>query len=109
MTIRRCCINATAFVDKSKPGQELKLRRIPKISNRLVITPSIQRLFSSYVERLQLSDGDYLFRSNKGGGPLTLVSLSRLVIRLPPNVKGPVLSEDGAEEFAWWALLGLNQ
>src|SRR5512137_518601 len=48
-----------------KPGQELKLRRIPKISNRLVITPSIQRLFSSYVERLQLSDGDYLFRSNK--------------------------------------------
>jgi len=64
-----------------KPGQELKLRRIPKISNRLVITPSIQRLFSSYVERLKLSDGDYLFRSNKGGGPLTLVSLSRLVSR----------------------------
>lgn len=64
-----------------KPGQELKLRRIPKISNRLAITPSIQRLFSSYVDRLQLSDGDYLFRSNKGGGPLTLVSLSRLVSR----------------------------
>ena len=64
-----------------KPGQELKLRRIPKISNRLVITPSIQRLFSSYVDRLQLSDGDYLFRSNKGGGPLTLVSLSRLASR----------------------------
>jgi DNA-binding GntR family transcriptional regulator len=64
-----------------KPGQELKLRRIPKISNRIVITPSIQRLFAGYVERLKLSDGDYLFRSNKGGGPLTLVSLSRLVSR----------------------------
>ena len=28
-----------------KPGQELKLRRIPKISNRIVMTPSIQRPF----------------------------------------------------------------
>jgi len=84
-----------------KPGQELKLRRIPKISNRLVITPSIQRLFSSYVERLQLSDGDYLFRSNKGGGPLTLVSLSRLASRWFKTAGFPGLSGTLALRRTW--------
>ncbi len=62
-------------------GQAIKLRRIPKISNRIVMTPGIRKLFERYVAGLALADGDYLFRSSKGGGPLTLVSLSRLVSR----------------------------
>jgi DNA-binding GntR family transcriptional regulator len=64
-----------------KPGQDLKLSRIPKISNRIVMTPSIRRIFLSYVEESSLSDADFLFRSKKGGRPLTQVSLSRLASR----------------------------
>jgi DNA-binding GntR family transcriptional regulator len=45
------------------------------------MTPGIRRLLEHYVAGLALADGDYLFRSSKGGGPLTLVSLSRLVSR----------------------------
>lgn len=63
----------------STPGQELKLRCIPKASNRILVSPAIHRIFSAHVRRSNLSSGDYLFRSQKGGRPLTLVSLSRLV------------------------------
>ena len=61
-----------------KPGQELRLRRIRKTSNRIVVSPAIHRIYSTYVRDANLSGGDYLFRSQKGGRPLTLVSLSRL-------------------------------
>ncbi len=68
-----------ADLDGLKPGQELKLRRIPKASNRIVITPAVQRAFASRVRQASLSGDDFLFRSQKGGRPLSLVSLSRLV------------------------------
>jgi DNA-binding GntR family transcriptional regulator len=61
-----------------KPGQELKLRRIYKASNRIVMTSAIQRAFASHVRQSILSNDDFLFRSQKGGRPLSLVSLSRL-------------------------------
>ena len=68
-----------ADLDGLKPGQELKLRRIPKASNRIVMTPAIQRAFASCVRQSSLSGDDFLIRSQKGGQPLSLVSLSRLV------------------------------
>ena len=68
-----------ADLDGLKSGQELKLRRIPKASNRIVMTPAIQRAFASRVRQASLSGDDFLFRSQKGGRPLSLVSLSRLV------------------------------
>ena len=68
-----------ADLDGLKPGEEFNLHRIPKASNRIVMTPTIHRIFSSYVLQAKLSGGDSLFRSQKGGRPLTLVSLSRLV------------------------------
>lgn len=68
-----------ADLDGLKPGQELKLRRIPKDSNRIVMTPAIQRAFASRVRQSSLSGDDFLFGSQKGGRPLSLVSLSRLV------------------------------
>ena len=69
---------AVADLEKLKLGQELRLARIHKTSNRIVMTPVIHRIFSVYVREENLSPGDYLFRSQKGGRPLTLVSLSRL-------------------------------
>ena len=67
-----------ADLDGLKPGQELKLRRIYKASNRIVMTSAIQRAFASHVRQSSLSNDDFLFRSQKGGRPLSLVSLSRL-------------------------------
>ncbi len=64
---------------RSAPGQELEIHSIPKASNRILVSPAIHRIFSAYVRQENLSGGDYLFRSQKGGKPLTLVSLSRLV------------------------------
>jgi DNA-binding GntR family transcriptional regulator len=68
-----------ADLEELNPGHELRLRRILKASNRIVVSPAIHRIYSTYVREANLSGGDYLFRSQKGGRPLTLVSLSRLV------------------------------
>ena len=50
-----------ADLDGLKSGQELKLRRIPKASNRIVMTPAIQRAFASRVRQSNLS-GEVLLR-----------------------------------------------
>lgn len=68
-----------ADLDGLKSGQELRLHRIPKASNRIVMTSAIQRAFASRVRQSSLSGDDFLFGSQKGGRPLSLVSLSRLV------------------------------
>ncbi|MFO7708403.1 MAG: FCD domain-containing protein [Desulfobacterales bacterium] len=68
-----------ADFENLKPGQELRLPRIPKASNRIVVSRATYGLFSTYVREENLSRVDCLFRSQKGGGPLTIVSLSRLV------------------------------
>jgi DNA-binding GntR family transcriptional regulator len=48
-------------------------------AGRSRMTSSIRRAFLSHVRRHGLSGRDYLFPSRKGGEPLTLVSLSRLI------------------------------
>jgi DNA-binding GntR family transcriptional regulator len=64
-----------------KPGEKLRLRRIVGASNQLVLSSVIYRIFLNYLREENLTDEDYLFRSQKGGMPLTLVSQSRLVSR----------------------------
>jgi len=64
-----------------KPGEKLRLHRIDRASNQLVVSSAIHRIFRNYLREESLTDEDYLFRSQKGGLPLTLVSQSRLVSR----------------------------
>ena len=64
-----------------KPGGTLRLRRIVGAPDQLVLNSAIHRIFSNYLREEGLTDEDYLFRSQKGGMPLTLVSQSRLVGR----------------------------
>jgi DNA-binding GntR family transcriptional regulator len=45
----------------------------------LIMSRSLQRLLLNHVKAASLAEADYIFRSRKGGGPLSLVSLSRLV------------------------------
>lgn len=63
------------------PGEQLRLRRIIGASKQLVVSSAIHRIFRNYLREEGLTDEDYLFRSQKGGLPLTLVSQSRLVNR----------------------------
>lgn len=48
-------------------------------TNVLVINRSIQSALSTYLNNCNLADNDYLFRSRKGNGPLTIQSVNRLV------------------------------
>lgn len=68
-----------ADLEGLKTGQELKLGRIPKPANRIVLSSTIRQIYTDYVSQASLSSDDFLFRSQKGGRPLTLVSLSRIL------------------------------
>lgn len=90
----------------STPGQELEIHSIPKASNRIFVSPAIHRIFSAYVNQAHLSCGDYLFRSQKGGKPLTLVSLSRLVSSWFKAASLPVLGGVLCLRRTWEHLYG---
>lgn len=62
-----------------KPGKKLRLRRISGAPDEIVVNSAIHRVFLNYLKEESPTDENYLFRSQKGGRPLTLVSLSRLV------------------------------
>ncbi len=63
-----------------KPGQTLRIKESKTgKTNFLMINKSVHKALGDYLNTSDLSDGDYLFKSKKGSGPLSVIAVNLLM------------------------------
>lgn len=67
-------------VKDKKPGETIFIiEQKTKKKNYLMINKAVYKSLQVYIKTVKPNDDDYLFSSRKGGGPLTIPSVNRLI------------------------------
>ena len=67
-------------IQNLKVGDTIKIKEAKtKKENILVINKTVYKALRNYFENTNLNSDDYLFKSRKGGGPLTVSSVNKMM------------------------------